>query len=329
MENPTETLLKAQEDYDDLDSLISREISNHDVRAEIKSLFQSKLLVMEERLHLLQLERDEAVTRYADSIKIIAEISSEKESLKDRIREFEASTREKEDEFVTRINEEEKEREKLVEEVEIYRERIKQLEITREQSNEFLFKCLDSLKSAEESLGRIIENVDEEKVADGKFSNGVKERDSMVLESELNEELIVFSRLVYEAEAKVNIYKELRKKERKELENSVVSLTEENRDINSLLRVALLEKEAVEKRLKVNSDQKRVPLLQIAERGLQRVGFGFMMGSGNTEQSSETCSLGTKSDSSECEEAVVSLVCYIFPLSLFSFIDELTVSSDY
>ncbi|XP_062119291.1 uncharacterized protein At3g49055-like [Humulus lupulus] len=198
---------------------------------------------------------------------------------------------------------------KLENEVEIFRERIEDMEMKREQSNEILSKCLDSLSSTNVSLERIIKNVAVEKTDDdddGKFIKGIEKSDSMRLELELTEELLVVTRLASEAEEKVNEYKELRKNEKRELENSVVSLTEENRDTNSLLRAALLEKEAVEKRLKVNSEQKRVALLQIAERGLQRVGFGFMMGSGNTEQSLESFS-GTKSDSSECEEEVVSL----------------------
>ena len=113
------------------------------------------------------------------------------------------------------------------------------------------------------------------------------------------------SRLVTEVESKVDKYKELRKKEKKELESSVVSLTEENRDISNLLRIALLEKEALEKKLK--GHDKRVPLLQF---GLHKVGFGFMMGGGPNEQSTESSapSTGSKSDGSECEEEVVSLV---------------------
>ncbi|PON51730.1 ATP-binding protein [Parasponia andersonii] len=302
MENPTETLPKAHEDDGGPDSPSSRRNSCHDLQAELEeSRSQSKLSAVEESLNLFQRERDEAVTRYADSVKLVAEISSEKDSLRDRLRELEASTRGKEDEFMTRIDEEVKEREKIEKDVVTYRERIEELGIERKRSNEFLFKCLDSIRSAKESLGRIIKNVDEEKIADGKPSNGVKESDLMSLESELNEELMVITRLAFEAEEKVSVYTEVGKKERRELENSVVSLTKENRDINSLLRVALLEKEAVEKRLKVNSEQKRVALLQ-------RVGFGFgfMMGSGNNEQLSESSS-GTKSDSSECEEEVVSL----------------------
>ncbi|XP_062120392.1 uncharacterized protein At3g49055-like isoform X2 [Humulus lupulus] len=309
MENPKLTFPEAQEEDDDQNSRTSTEICTH-LHAETESLHLSKSLAKEESLTLLQNERNVAVTRYSNSIKLIAELSSERGSLQKRIQEFEASTREKEADFAIRMEEEVSERKKLEKEVEIFRERIEDMEMKREQSNEILSKCLESLPSANVSLERIIKNVAVEKTDDddddGKFIKGIEKSDSMRLEWELTEELLVVTRLASEAEEKVNEYKELRKKEKRELENSVVSLTEENRDINSLLRAALLEKEAVEKRLKVNSEQKRVALLQIAERGLQRVGFGFMMGSGNTEQSLESFS-GTKSDSSECEEEVVSL----------------------
>uniref|UniRef100_A0A803PQP4 Uncharacterized protein n=1 Tax=Cannabis sativa TaxID=3483 RepID=A0A803PQP4_CANSA len=310
MENSTKTLPEAQEDNDDHDhdSPTSTEISTNLLHAEPEYLHLPKLLAMEESLNLLQHERNEAVTRYSDSIKFIAELSSERDSLQNRIREVEAVTREKEADFAIRMDEEVSERKRLGKEIEVYRERIEDMEMKREQSNEILFKCFESLRSVNVSLERIINNVDGEKTDDKdvKFSKCIKESDFMCLELELNEELLAVTRLTLEAEEKVNEFKELRNKEKRELENSVVSLTEENRDTNSLLRAALLEKEAVEKRLKVNSEQKRVALLQIAERGLQRVGFGFMMGSGNVEQSLESFS-GTKSDSSECEEEVVSL----------------------
>lgn len=298
MENLSETLPE--------DVVVSSQslgdFSDHDLRAEHKSLRQSHdaLLLessaMEETLNLLRRERDVAVAQTAYLIIVVGEISSEKDSLLDRVREIESSTKEKEDELTANI-------EGLEKEVEIFREKIEGLEIAREQSSDSLLKFLDSVRSVKESLCRIINNVDEEKNL-----NGIKESDLISSESELSEELRTITWLSAEAEEKVNEYKEIRKKEKRELENSVVSLTEENRDINNLLRVALLEKEAMERRLKGNSEHRRVALLQIAERGLQRVGFRFMMGGGNAEQSSESSS-GAKSDSSECEEEVVSLVC--------------------
>ncbi|XP_050225332.1 uncharacterized protein At3g49055 [Mercurialis annua] len=119
------------------------------------------------------------------------------------------------------------------------------------------------------------------------------------------------------AKSKVKEFKEKKKNERKQLESStIVSLTEENGDINNLLRVALLEKAAVENKVKGNTEQKRMALLQIAEMGLQRVGFGFLMGSGRTALSGESWGATTapasttasvKSDGSDYEEEVISL----------------------
>ncbi|KAJ9139874.1 hypothetical protein P3X46_030567 [Hevea brasiliensis] len=98
---------------------------------------------------------------------------------------------------------------------------------------------------------------------------------------EIWEEFTPITRLANHAKSKVNEFKEKKKNEIRELENS---------------EVALLEKESVEKsrnKLKGNTEQRGVALLQIAERGLQRVGFGFMMGSGSTEQSVESSGAST------------------------------------
>ncbi|CAN6581924.1 unnamed protein product [Malus baccata var. baccata] len=145
----------------------------------------------------------------------------------------------------------------------------------REKEDGFASKLEEELKTKEaiedevrEGIIGIIDGVDDEKA-----ENGAEEAEGVW------EESAAVARLAASAEAKVSEYKELRKKEKKELEKSVVSITEENSDISSLLKVALVEKEAVEKKLKGNSEQKRVALLHIAKRGLQRVGFGFMMGS--------------------------------------------------
>ncbi|GFZ15359.1 pyruvate decarboxylase-2 [Actinidia rufa] len=173
---------------------------------------------------------------------------------------------------------------------------------------------LVSLKSVKECLVRVIEGLDE-----GKVGIFVDECEEISGEKELDEELRAFfgevkvvSKLASTMEVKLGEYQETRKKVRRELENSVVSLTEENRDINSLLRIALVEKEAVEKslnKLKGNSEQKRVAILQIAEKGLQKVGFGFMMGTGANEPAADNsgANSGNKSDGSECEEEVESL----------------------
>ena len=201
----------------------------------------------------------------------------------------------------------------VVKEVGDLKERVERLESEREERNGLMLKALESLTSMKDCLSRVIEGLEGQN--DETFAKGGEE-ERVCVESELGkesrvllEETRLVSRLSTEVESRVGKYKELRKKEKRELESSLISLTEENRDVNNLLRIALLEKEALEKRVK-GHDHKRMPLLQFAEFGLQKVGFGFMMGGGTNEQSTESSgtNTGTKSDSSECEEEVVSLV---------------------
>lgn len=114
-------------------------------------------------------------------------------------------------------------------------------------------------------------------------------------------------------ESRFREYEEMQEKEKRELESSILSLTEENRDISGLLKIAITEKEAMEKRSKgIGGDNRRAAILQIAEKGLQKVGFGFVMGvlSGDNAQgdSVASCNSSTKSDMSDGEEEVVSLV---------------------
>ncbi|KAK2458065.1 golgin subfamily A member [Trifolium repens] len=192
-------------------------------------------------------------------------------------------------------------REKQVEDI---KERVE-----KEHKNVLMLKVFESFTSIKDSLSRVKEGLElqEEK-------NETFDKEMVYMEQELGDESRMFleearliSRLAFEVETKVEKYKELVKKEKRELEISLISLTEENRDINNLLRVALLEKEALEKRIK-GHDHKRKPLLQFAEFGLQKVGFGFMMGGGNSnEQSTDSASEGNKSDSSDYEVEVVSL----------------------
>lgn len=175
-----------------------------------------------------------------------------------------------------------------------------------EEKNGLMLRAFESFTSIKDSLSRVKESLEGKK--DETFV-----REIVCVESELRDESMVLlleeasfiSRLATEVE-------ELRKKEKRELENSLISLTEENRDINNLLRVALLEKEALEKKIK-GHDHKRMPLLQFAEFGLQKVGFRFMMGGGNNEQSMDSTSEANNSDSSECEVEVVSLVISYSP----------------
>lgn len=300
---------------------------DHDLLPELESAreslqhLRSKSAAMEEDLVLVQRQRDEAISRVASLSEAVDGLSSERDSFRGRIKELEDVVAAREEESVAKFEEELMEREGLRIEIEVYREKFRGLETEREKQKEFLLRIADTVKAVKESLARMIDGLDDEKVVERARDDSQDTGEELDRESRLAwEEILEVSRLADVAESKVNDYKETKKKERKQLENSVVSLTEENRDISSLLRVALVEKEAMEKslnKLRGGNEQKRVALLQFAERGLQRVGFGFMMGSGNVEQpmeSSGASSTGSKSDGSDCEEEVVSLVCLVLVL---------------
>lgn len=316
MEITIETPSDTQINGPDSPTTTPQHLSDHDdLRADLESLreshlsLQSKSATTEQTLTLVRQERDDAVDHNSDLTKLVAEISRERDSLKEKINELEASLREKEEEFAKKLDDELRKAEEFRNEVEVSRERVKELETEIEKRNDYLSKSLDSFRLAKEGLIKIIESIDEGKVEE--------ERESATVESEIgegveefravSEEIVEMNRLASEVEVKVREYKEMRKKEKRELENSVVSLTEENRDINTLLRIALVEKEAVEKslnKLKGTNEQRRVPILQ-------RVGFGFMMGGGGYEQQPESSavssSAGSQKSDSECEEEVVSL----------------------
>lgn len=307
MEAPTETPPDAQIKGPDSPNNDTSHLSD---RNYLRADLQSQSAATEETIVLLQREGDVV----ADLTKLVDEISRERDSLRDKVDEFEASLKDKENELAKKLDEELRKTEELKSEVEVSRERIQKLESEIKERNGLL---LDLLRVSKESLKRIIESADEDEEEKAEWTSVGEEEEGD------EEEIAETRRVAREAEEKVREYKEKRRKEKRELEKSVVSLTEENRDINSLLRAALVEKEAVEKslsKLKGNNsnEQKRVALLQIAERGLQRVGFGFMMGTTGTTTTTTSSSGGseqqtqTSSDTSECEEEEinVSLVCY-------------------
>ncbi|KAK2983529.1 hypothetical protein RJ640_023063 [Escallonia rubra] len=288
---------------------------------------------------------DVALSENAQLVKALAEAESEREALRDELDRIKASTIEREDELEKKINDEVRQREKIsgqLEEASSERDalldeldRIKALAREREEelvkkSNEEMrererinsqlveskesisvfVEKFESVKSVKACLVRLLESLGEDKV-----ENGIDEAEELEFEGELEAilgEMSALLKLLNVVEVKVREREEMRKKEKRELENSVVSLTEENRDINSLLRAALVEKEAVEKslsRIKGGGDQKRVAILQIAERGLQKVGFGFMRGAGGNEAAVDNsgASTGSRSDGSEGEEEAITL----------------------
>ncbi|KAH9325566.1 hypothetical protein KI387_005744, partial [Taxus chinensis] len=112
------------------------------------------------------------------------------------------------------------------------------------------------------------------------------------------------SELAASAECMFKDYLKNSRKEKKELQNSIISLTEENRDISTLLRSALAEKEAAEKAISKSKGGSAAAILQIAERGLQKVGFGFRVESLAFSGGKTTTS---ENESNEGEEEVFSL----------------------
>ncbi|KAE8664031.1 hypothetical protein F3Y22_tig00112857pilonHSYRG00163 [Hibiscus syriacus] len=301
-------------------SAVSSSICDHDLLVQFESI-RSKYSSLEENMRLLQQQRGEAMANAATLTEKVHGLSLERDFLGHQIEEFEVVLRENEEDFARKIDEQSRSKLELEKQLEISRGKIEELESKTDVRNEVFEKSLDSIRSVKENLVKLIENLNDEKAL---MENVDSESEKTELEhKELGifwREITTVLKLASEANSKANEFKEARKKEKMELERSLVSLTEENRDINSLLRIALVEKEAVEKnlnKLKGNNEQKRVPLLHIAERGLQRVGFGFMMGSGSNEQAiessraSSTSAAGSKSDNSECEEEVVSLASMV------------------
>ncbi|KAK9147484.1 hypothetical protein Scep_006241 [Stephania cephalantha] len=278
---------------------------NDGLRAEIENLraenddLRSRSLGMEGDLVDLRNQRQEVVKRNGELARAVEEVTSERDALRDELREVE----ERESELMS---------EKLdcKGKFEACEDRVLGLVEENGRRVRVFAECLECLRSSKGRLSKIVE-----RIGAVELENGVEEDVPIAEELDLDDELKGFllemklvDNLAMSAERKLMGYLEKMKKEKKELENSLVSLTEENRDINSLLRIALVEKELVEKelnRLKGGGESKRAALLQIAGRGLQKVGFGFMMSSSPTSESSDNvCS---KSDSSECEEDAVSL----------------------
>ncbi|KAL2920701.1 hypothetical protein RDABS01_012192 [Bienertia sinuspersici] len=178
------------------------------------------------------------------------------------------------------------EKEDLLKEIESYKWRnLKELK----ESLEVVGIIEDSLRGVNECLDENnLEPWVDKKCNDFKQVLNLEEK---LEEGLLFKKLVLVSRMTKMNRDKINVHLEKMEREKRELERSIMSLTEENRDANALLRIALIEKEAVEKSVSKlkgnNTEQRRVPLLHYAERGLQRVGFGFIIGGTSNEQYEE------------------------------------------
>ncbi|KAG8043030.1 hypothetical protein GUJ93_ZPchr0100g33251 [Zizania palustris] len=123
--------------------------------------------------------------------------------------------------------------------------------------------------------------------------------------------------LAKEVQCKFSSYMEMQTEEKSRMESMISSLLKENQDIRSILKIAVTEKEAAESSLcalKRDRDQGRSAVLQIAEKGLQKVGFGFIMeaisGESEREDMSST-STNKPSCGRENEQEVVSLASVV------------------
>ncbi|RWW21285.1 hypothetical protein GW17_00014575 [Ensete ventricosum] len=278
------------------------------LRAELESLrdshreLRSRFAAAEESLAGLRI-------RDLDLSRALEQVSEERDSLRIKLIEAEVCAREEEEEEEASWAR----RWELSHLIEIFKARFDELVEERSTRDGVASGILDSMRSVRGCFGRIGGRISDENLEedDGEKSNLEDAWEVLSKESRL------ICQLGVAVESKFTEYDKMRRKEHKELENSIVSLTEENRDISSLLRVALVEKEAAEKSLSKlkgsGGEQKLGAILQIAERGLQRVGFGFIRGviAGESQPDQpSSSSVSATSDGSECEEEVISLVIF-------------------
>ncbi|KAI3833379.1 hypothetical protein MKW92_017711 [Papaver armeniacum] len=258
---------------------------------------RSKFMNLGNEVTTLQQENEDLVKQNVNLVSNLEEISSERDDALKEVVRIEMSAREKEEQLA-------EQREKF----DVFEEIIGELVEEKRQRMDVFSRGWDSIRSVKEFLDGIIERMDEEKtekiILDEEVIDDLKLDDAS--KGYLSETMYV-DKLVKVAESRFTEYESKKRKEKKELENSLVSLTQENRDVHSLLRIALIEKESVEKtlsKLRGNEEQKRGTLLGFA----QRVRFGFMRSNSTSEDRVENSDskMSEKSDS-ECEEETVSL----------------------
>ncbi|CAN4087733.1 unnamed protein product [Withania somnifera] len=254
---------------------------------------QLELTQKDQLLHQTQLQKDDALKQNIDLSEAMKEVSRERDTLYLAIQRLK-------DDF-------HEETERIRSELEVSRKKAEEILHEKREQSEVCSHNLEIMESAKSGLLRLVENLD--------LRVGDSELKWQKLTKLLNEKSAAFSvvvELVNLVEEKWGEYEEIRKKEKRQLENNVMSLGEENRDISSLLKIALVEKEAAEKslnRLRGNTEQKKTAILQIAERGLQKVGFGFIMGSAASEIFSDNLDsdANLKSDNDGCQTEAVTL----------------------
>ncbi|XP_002444586.2 uncharacterized protein At3g49055 [Sorghum bicolor] len=141
--------------------------------------------------------------------------------------------------------------------------------------------ALQQIISSLHSVHGILENIFD-RVSDGK-ANRICERFYLDPNDGLKFlalEAKNIHQLATEIESNLSGRLEMQRKHTSRMESKVSSLLKENQEIRNMLKVAITEKEAVENSihtLKGDKEQGRSSILQIAEKGLHKVGFGFIM----------------------------------------------------
>nr|AAU44483.1 hypothetical protein AT3G49055 [Arabidopsis thaliana] len=241
---------------------------DHDFRQWNHSSLDSNFLSLRSQIF-------EASYRRTDLIRVNHELFHERDALRRRNSELEAG-----------ILEEVMIREEMKRDLEVSKETVSELEGEAKEKTKLLSDIADYVRSMEDRLSKLIRCLNEENVPE-------EERGRKLETKEYNSKSIL--ELVKEVVTKLETFQESTKKKKMELSRSVEFLEEENRDINVLLRAALFEKQTAEKQLKEMNDQKGLALLQIAGRGLQRIGFGFGLGE-SVEESSETGNIANEEE---------------------------------
>ncbi|KAM3335004.1 hypothetical protein ACQJBY_029428 [Aegilops geniculata] len=175
-------------------------------------------------------------------------------------------------------------------------------------------KIVVSLHSAQDILENILDRASEEKAVRISDRSRLDPKDGLgFLELEAHH----IHDLAKEVEIRISECRERERKEKSRMESMISSLKKENQDIRSMLEVAVTEKEAAENSLRVlkgDGDQRRSSILQIAEKGLQKVGFGFIMEviSGESEgDEMSSSSASAASNGRESKQEVDSLASIV------------------
>uniref|UniRef100_A0A453GDQ1 Uncharacterized protein n=1 Tax=Aegilops tauschii subsp. strangulata TaxID=200361 RepID=A0A453GDQ1_AEGTS len=175
-------------------------------------------------------------------------------------------------------------------------------------------KIVVSLHSSQDILENILDRASEEKAVRISDRSRLDPKDGLgFLELEAHH----IHDLAKEVEIRISECREKERKEKSRMESMISSLKKENQDIRSMLEVAVTEKEAAENSLRVlkgDGDQRRSSILQIAEKGLQKVGFGFIMEviSGESEgDEMSSSSASAASNGRESKQVVDSLASIV------------------